>query len=243
MDPAVLREDMVAGLEHESKGCLDSERISVAMRSVARELFVPGEREAYTDRAFEHLGTRVLAPSSVARLLEPLAPEPDDSVLVVGAGVGYTAAVLAEIVGPESVQAVDITRRLVIEARENLAEADYGAVLVDRRDGAEGLPEYAPYDRILLEAAAVSPPEPLLDQLAPEGRLVMPLGNREQSITVVESDGSSRLLGGCAFEPMLVEGERVDTVERNRTRREERERARRDERRRRGWELDWIDWD
>jgi Protein-L-isoaspartate carboxylmethyltransferase len=243
MDPAVLREDMVAGLEHESKGCLDSERISVAMRAVARETFVPGEREAYTDRAFEQLGTRVLAPSTVARLLEPLAPEPDDSVLVVGAGVGYTAAVLAEIVGPERVQAVDITRRLVIEARENLAEADYGAVLVDRRDGAEGLPEYAPYDRILLEAAAVSPPRPLLDQLAPEGRLVMPLGNREQSITVVEPDGSTTPLGGCAFEPMLVEGERADTVERNRTRREERERARRDEQRRRGWELDWIDWD
>jgi protein-L-isoaspartate(D-aspartate) O-methyltransferase len=243
MDPAVLREDMVAGLEHESKGCLESETLSVAMRAVSREVFVPDEQSAYADRAFERLGTRVLAPSTVARLLEPLAPEPDDSVLVVGAGVGYTAAVLAEIVGPERVQAVDITRRLVIEARENLAEAGHDAVLVDRRDGADGLPEYAPYDRVLLEAAAVSPPEPLLDQLAPEGRLVMPLGSREQSIAIVESDGNTTPLGGCAFEPMLVDGERADTVERNRTRREERERARRAERRRRGWELDWIDWD
>jgi protein-L-isoaspartate(D-aspartate) O-methyltransferase len=243
MDPAVLREDMVAGLEHESKGCLESETVSVAMRAVPREAFVPEGKSAYADRAFERLGTRVLAPSTVARLLEPLAPEPDDSVLVVGAGVGYTAAVLAEIVGPERVQAVDITRRLVVEARENLAEADHEAVLVDRRDGAEGLPEYAPYDRILLEAAAVRPPRALLDQLTPDGQLVMPLGSRGQSISVVESDGNATRLGGCAFEPMLVEGERADTVERNRTRREERERARRAEQRRRGWELDWIDWD
>jgi protein-L-isoaspartate(D-aspartate) O-methyltransferase len=243
MDPAVLREDMVAGLEHESKGCLDSETVSVAMRSVPREVFVSDEREAYADRAFERFGTRVLAPSTVARLLEPLGPEPGDSVLVVGVGVGYTAAVLADIVGPERVQAVDITRRLVAEARDNLATAGHEAVLVDRRDGANGLPEYAPYDRILVEAAAVRPPRALLDQLAPDGRLVMPLGSHEQSITVVEADGSTTPLGGCAFEPMLVEGERGDTVERNRTRREERERARRAEQRRRGWELDWIDWD
>ena len=243
MDTAVLREDMVAGLEHESKGCLESETLSVAMRAVPREVFVPDERSAYADRSFERLGTRVLAPSTVARLLEPLAPEPDDSALVVGAGVGYTAAVLAEVVGPERVQAVDITRRLVTEARDNLADAGHEAVLVDRRDGAEGLPEYAPYDRILLEAAAVRPPQSLLDQLHPDGRLVMPLGNREQSITAVEADGTTTPLGGCAFEPMLVEGERADTVERNRTRREERERARQADRSSRGWELDWIDWE
>ncbi len=243
MDPAVLREDMVAGLEHESKGCLESETVSVAMRSVSREVFVPDGQNAYTDRSFERLGTRVLAPSTVARLLEPLAPEPGDSVLVVGAGVGYTAAVLAEIVGPEQVHAVDITRRLVTEARRNLSDTGHEAVLVDRRDGADGLPEYAPYDRILLEAAAVRPPRALLDQLAADGRLVMPLGTGEQSIATVDHDGAVTRLGGCAFEPMLVEGEQADTVERNRTRREERERARRAERRRRGWEQDWIDWE
>jgi protein-L-isoaspartate(D-aspartate) O-methyltransferase len=242
MDSAVLREDMVAGLEHESKGCLESESVSVAMRSVPREAFVPDGRNAYADRSFERFGTRVLAPSTVARLLEPLAVDPDDSVLVVGAGVGYTAAVVAEIVGPKRVHAVDITRRLVVEARGNLADAGHEAVLVDRRDGADGLPEYAPYDRILLEAAAVNPPGALLAQLADDGRLVMPLGTRDQSLSVVEPNGTTIRLGGCAFEPMLVEGERADTVERNRTRREERERARRDERRRRGWELDWIDW-
>ncbi len=242
MEPAVLRDDMVDSLEHESKGCLQSEPLSVAMRTVPREVFVP-DGQAYADRAFERLGTRVLAPSTVARLLEALAPEPEDSVLVVGAGVGYTAAVLAELVGGLNVHAVDITRKLVIEARQNLAQAGYDSVLVDCRDGANGLPEYAPYDRILVEAAAVRPPRALLTQLAADGRLVMPLGTPQQSLSVVDAGGEVDQLGGCAFEPLLIEGEQAGTLERNRTHREDREFAKRDARRKRGWELEWIDWD
>ena len=211
MDPAVLRSDMVDSLQHDSKGVVQSEWLSAAMGSVPREAFV-GEQQAYSDRPFERLGTRVLSPSTAARLLEALSPEAGDEVLVVGAGVGYTAAVLAEQVGAARVQAIDITRRLVYEARSNLAEAGYEAVLVDRRDGAKGLPEYAPYDRILLEAAAIEPPR-------------------------------AERLGSVAFQPMLVEGEQADTVERNRTRREDREHAQRSAQSRTGWEQDWIDWD
>jgi protein-L-isoaspartate(D-aspartate) O-methyltransferase len=243
MEPAVLREDMVDSLEHESKGCVRSERVSVAMRAVPRHAFVGDERGAYADRPFERLGTRVLSPSTVGRLLEALDAEDGDSVLVVGAGVGYTAAVLAEIAGAENVHAIDIARRLVIDARQNLAEAGYEGVLVDRRDGADGLPEYAPYDRILLEAAAISPPRALVDQLAEGGRLVMPHGAGEQAIAVVEDGEVRERLGGVAFQPMLLEGEQPDTVERNRTRREDREFARRNARGRAGWEQGWIDWD
>ena len=243
MDLAVLRDDMVDSLEHRSKRCVQSDEISLAMRTVPRHHFVDDERAAYADRAFERLGTRVLAPSTVGRLLEALEPKPDHSVLIVGAGVGYTTAVLAEIVGSRNVQAIDITRRLVYEARDNLSRAGYEEVLVDCRDGAEGLSEYAPYDRILLEAAAVRPPQALCDQLTERGKLVMPLGAAQQSLAVVESDGSVERLGGCAFDPMLVEGEQADTVERNRTHREDREFAQRDAQRRKGWELDWIDWD
>ncbi|WP_246986436.1 protein-L-isoaspartate O-methyltransferase family protein [Halorientalis marina] len=243
MEPAVLRDDMVDSLQHESKGCVHSDAVSEAMRSVPRHEFVEDDRAAYADRAFERLGTRVLAPSTAARLLEALAPREDDSVLVVGAGVGYTVAVLAEIVGPRNVHAIDITRRLVYDARQNLASTDHEAVLVDCRDGADGLPEYAPYDRILVEAAAIDPPRALVDQLADGGRLVLPLGGREQTLVTVEDGAVADRLGSVAFRPMLVEGEQADTVERNRTRREDREFARRESERRRGWQQDWIDWD
>lgn len=243
MDPAVLRDDMVDSLEHESKRCVRSEAVSVAMREVPRHEFVDDERSAYADRPFQRFGTRVLSPSTVARLFELLAPERGDSVLVVGAGIGYTTALAAEIAGSRNVQAVDITRKLVYEARENLSAAGYDEVLVDCRDGADGLPEYAPYDRILVEAAALNPPRALLDQLAEQGRLVMPHGAQEQSLAVVDAEGTVERHGGCAFAPLLVEGEQAGAVERNRTHREDREFARRDARRKRGWELDWIDWE
>jgi len=244
MDAATLREDMVDSLEHEAKGQVRSESVGIAMRTVPRHAFVADEQTAYADREFERLGTRVLSPSTVARLLEALDAERGDEVLVVGAGVGYTAAVLAEITEPERVHAVDIDRRLVVEARRNLADAGYGAVLVDQRDGADGFAEYAPYDRVLLEAAAVGPPQALLDQLAPGGRLVMPLGTHQQSLVAFGPDGEPReRFGPVRFDPMLVAGEEATTVERNRTEREERERAQQAAERRRGWEQDWIDWD
>jgi protein-L-isoaspartate(D-aspartate) O-methyltransferase len=247
MDPAVLRDDMVDSLEHEAKRCVRSEAVSVAMRAVPREAFVDDERAAYADRSFERHGTRVLSPSTAARLVEALASEPGDEVLVVGVGIGYTAAVCAELVGARHVHAVDIDRRLVYEARSNLAEAGYGEVLVDCRDGADGLPEYAPYDRVLVEAAAIEPPRRLVRQLADDGRLVLPLGGGEQTLSVVTPDGPggevSERLGTTAFAPMLVEGEQATTVERNRTVREDREHAQRAAERRKGWEQEWIDWD
>ena len=247
MDPAVLRDDMVDSLEHEAKRCVRSEAVSVAMRAVPREAFVDDERASYADRAFERHGTRVLAPSTAARLLEALAPEPGDEVLVVGVGVGYTAAVCAELAGARHVHAVDIDRRLVYDARSNLAAAGYGEVLVDCRDGADGLPEYAPYDRVLVEAAAIEPPRRLVRQLADDGRLVLPLGGGEQTLTVIEpADRGYETVdrrGTTAFAPMLVEGEQATTVERNRTVREDREHAERAAERRKGWEQEWIDWD
>jgi len=244
MDPAVLRDDMVEGLEHEAKRVVRSESISVAMREVPRHEFVEDERGAYADRPHRVLGTRVLSPSTVGRLMEALAVEEEDSVLVVGAGVGYTVAVAAAIAGERNVQAIDIDRAVVQEARSNLASAGYGGVLVDRRDGAEGLPEYAPFDRILVEAAAIEAPRALVEQLAPGGRLLFPRGMGAQTLTVVGHDGEVvGRHGTVSLSPLLIDGEQATAIERNRTEREDRERAERAARRRRGWQHDWIDWD
>jgi protein-L-isoaspartate(D-aspartate) O-methyltransferase len=165
---------------------------------------------------------------------------------------------LAEIAGARRVHAVDIDRAAVHAARSNLDAAGYGAVLVDRADGADGLPAYAPYDRILLEAAVVEPPRPLREQLAPGGRIVYPRGAGVQTVAAIEptpaADAESdddpappgfatvETHGPARLQPMLVDGEQPGT-ERNRTRREDAERAERGRQRRHGWEQDWIDWD
>ena len=201
MDPAVLREDMVDSLAHEAKGVLTDDTLGVAMRDVPRHAFFQDDRAAYADRDHEHLGTRVLSPSTATRLLQALEVRSDHTVLVVGVGVGYTTAVLAELVSDERVHAVDISRPIVHEARENLARAGYEGVLVDCRDGARGLPEYAPFDRILLEAAAVEPPRPLLEQLAADGRLVFPRGSQRQRLEAVDADGSRETYGPFLSSP------------------------------------------
>jgi protein-L-isoaspartate(D-aspartate) O-methyltransferase len=248
MDPGVLREDMVDGLE----AALDrvDESVGVAMRDVPREAFVP--ERPYDNRASERVGTRVLAPRTVARLLTALEPAAGEETLVVGSGVGYTAGVLAEIVGPRHVHAVDISRRAVHEARENLAQAGYDAVLVDRRDGAAGLPEYAPFDTVLVAAAAVRPPEALLDQLADGGRLVMPVGagGAVQTLTAVtggdpDAGGYEEVetYGPVQFAPLLVKGEESGGVTRNRQKREDAEFAEQGYFAKTGWEYEWLDWD
>ena len=242
MDIAVVRDDMVDGVEQ--RVTLD-DAVARAMRTVPRHEFV--DDRPYDNRSTEHEGTRVLAPELAARLLDALALEGDERVLVVGAGVGYTAAVAAEIVGDRRVHAVDIVRSVVYDARGNLAQAGYDGVLVDCRDGADGLPEYAPYDRILVEAGAVQPPKQLLRQLAPGGRLVMPLGGggTSQRLVAVEDDeGEAEVVaafGSVAFRPLLVDGEL--SARRNRTEREDAEFARQGYFAPTGWEQEWIDWD
>jgi len=243
MEFAAFRAEMVDSLEHDTKAAVQASATAQAMREVPRHEFVDGGRRAYTDQSLEHRGTRVLAPSTVGRLVDALAPAEDDDVLVVGAGVGYTAAVLAEIVGAERVHAVDIDRRVVYDARSNLADAGYGDVLVDCRDGARGLPEYAPFDRMLVEAAAVDPPAALLDQLAADGRLVYPEGTTDQRLVAVEDREPASVHGPVAFAPLLVDGEQASAIEQNRTVREDRERAANEAQSRTGWEQDWIDWE
>lgn len=246
MDPAVLRDDMVDGLEEALSSELVDEDVAMAMRTVPRHEFV-GDR-AYENRASERGGTRVLAPGTVARMLSALDADSGHDVLIVGAGIGYTAAVVADLVGDRHVHAVDINRGAVVDARENLREAGCDAVLVDCRDGAKGMPEYAPFERILVEAAAVRPPRALLDQLAPEGRLVMPMGGPEQTLVAVEVDETTGFevvgeYGPATFNPILVDGEQAGGLSRNRMEREDREFAQQGYFAPSGWEYEWVDWD
>ncbi|WP_049986534.1 protein-L-isoaspartate O-methyltransferase family protein [Halobellus rufus] len=262
MDPGDLRDEMVDGIE--SRLSVD-EGVALAMRTVPRTDFVD---DAPYDGRSDVEGTTALAPEMVARLLTALdvdarnvpsgaadraddPSQPADSadatgdVLVVGAGVGYTAAILAELVGETRVHAVDIDRRLVYAARSNLESAGYGGVLVDAGDGARGLPDYAPFDRILVEAAAIEPPRRLVEQLAPGGKLVLPLGGPEQSLAVVDDGGEViDRCGPVAFRPLLVDGEQGSAPARNRTVREDAERASEPGYfAETGWEQEWIDWD
>ena len=261
MDEASLRADMIEGLEHQIGETLDG-TVLTALQRVSREPFVEdastavgGDIGAKTQGGESGDGSLELA--TVVRRRAALDAGEADEVLVVGAGVGYSVALIAEIVGAKRVHAVDIDREAVAIARSNLSATGYEAVLVDRRDGVHGLPEYAPYDRILLEAGVVEPPRALREQLTAEGRIVYPRGTTVQTIAAIErlADGGTagdddapagfqtvETAGPTRVQPMLADGEQRG-VERNRTRREDAERAEQGHFGRHGWEQDWIDWD
>ena len=254
MDHATLRADMVDRLEHDLQQPLGPAVLD-ALGGVPRHEFVD---DAYEPGSDEVAGSRVLSPRTVARMVGALDASEGDETLVVGAGVGYTAAVLAEIVGGRHVHAVDIDRQLVHLARDNLTGAGYDAVLVDCRDGARGYPEYAPFDRLLIESAVVDPPRAAREQLADDGRIVFPRGTAEQTLVAVEADTDAEAdaetdadgefvtvgkFGPVRFRPMLVDGEQPSGHERNRTRREDDEFDSQGYFAETGWEYEWLDWD
>ncbi|MFW6384444.1 MAG: protein-L-isoaspartate O-methyltransferase family protein [Halodesulfurarchaeum sp.] len=242
MEYAAVRADMVDSLEHDTKGVVSADPVGDAMRTVPRHEFVDAEHRAYMDQSFSHRGTTVLAPSVAGRLVQALSPVAGDSVLVIGAGVGYTVALLAEIVGAKHVHAVDIDRQLVLDARRNLRRSGYDAVLVDCADGASGFSEYAPFDLILVEAAVSEVPPALEAQLATGGRVVAPVGLGDQRLRAFEDGSLEADFGAVGFRPLLVEGEQPGSITRNRTAREDREHADRAARRHPGWEQHWIEW-
>ena len=183
------------------------ERVLAAVAAVPRELFVPEDlrRHAYADRALPiGCGQTISQPFMVATMLEALGLQ-GGRALEIGTGSGYQAAVLAELA--DDVVTVEREPELADEARRTLERAGYGRVDVRVGDGTLGVQENAPFDGIVVAAAAPAAPESLYEQLAPGGRLVVPVGTqRDQWLEIVERtpEGPVRVRTvPCRFVPLI----------------------------------------
>ena len=189
---------------------IGDERLLAAFADVPRERFVAPELapHAYSDGPLPigH-GQTISQPYIVALMIEAAAIAPSDKVLEVGAGSGYAAAILGRLA--RSVIAVERLTALADEARRRLAALGFDTIRVVEGDGTLGYPEEAPFDAILAAASGRDVPESLVAQLAPGGRLVMPLGapGAIQHLIVVtrDEDGSLRRqdLGAVRFVPLI----------------------------------------
>jgi protein-L-isoaspartate(D-aspartate) O-methyltransferase len=178
------REQMVS-MQIESRGVLDA-RVLAAMRAVPRHRFVPRtySRSAYDDRPLPIGHDQTISqPYIVAFMSEVLELEPGDRVLDIGTGSGYQAAVFSMIV--REVYSIEIVDSLCRSAAKRLAALGFDNVEVRCGDGYRGWPEKAPFDAILVAAAPDHIPQPLLDQLAVGGRLVLPVGDWDQELILV----------------------------------------------------------
>jgi protein-L-isoaspartate(D-aspartate) O-methyltransferase len=175
----------------ESRGIKDALTLA-ALREVPRHEFVPeaSAGEAYGDFPLAiGQGQTISQPYIVAFMTEALGLRGGESVLEIGTGSGYQAAVLARIAG--KVHTIEIVPELAGQARARLARLGYRNVEVRAGDGYLGWPEAAPFDAIIVTAAAPRIPEPLKQQLAEGGRLVVPVGDEEQELIVVTRHGSA----------------------------------------------------
>ena len=200
------RERLIERLYEEG---LSSARVLEVIRRTPRHLFVD---EALAHRAYEDTALPIVQnqaisrPDMVGRMTELLlAGGPLDKVLEIGTGCGYQTAVLAQLV--ERVFTVERIQVLQDRAKERLAELKMRNVVFRWGDGWEGWPALAPYNGIMVTAAASDVPQALLDQLAPGGRLVIPVGaGEEQDLLLIirEEDGFSRhVLDSVRFVPLL----------------------------------------
>jgi protein-L-isoaspartate(D-aspartate) O-methyltransferase len=200
------RRDMVAR-QIRDRG-IRSARVLEAMETVPRHLFVPAEfvRGAYADEPLPiGEGQTISQPFMVAAMADALSLEGHERVLEVGCGSGYQAAVLSRLA--RDVIAVEVQSVLAVSARERLARLGYANVIVEKGDGSAGWPASAPYDAILVTAAAPEVPKPLIDQLAEGGRLVIPVGGsqHQELLRIVKREGrtTERSLYSCRFVPLL----------------------------------------
>jgi protein-L-isoaspartate(D-aspartate) O-methyltransferase len=195
-------------------GYVSSSRVLEAMERVPRHEFLPEEEwdVAYQDTPLSiGQGQTISAPHMVGMMLEALDLRPGLKVLEIGTGSGYHASLLGELVRPGGkVYTIERIEELGRRARQVLERQGYGDVVeVIISDGTNGLPEHAPYDRILVTAAAPYVPEPLKEQLADGGMLLIPVGGRSfQELTVIVREGNAYKqapLGSVVFVPLIGE--------------------------------------
>jgi protein-L-isoaspartate(D-aspartate) O-methyltransferase len=190
---------------------LQDERVLAAMASLPRHMFVPTpmRTQAYEDHAVSiGFDVTISQPYVVGWMSEALALDGHERVLEVGTGSGYQAAVLARLA--RQVYTIERVPVLARRARWILRALGLDNVHVFVGDGSIGLPEHAPYDAIVVTAAAPSVPDELLAQLAPGGRLVVPVGGSAlQSLRVIRRNDEGRLSitdrGGVVFVPLVGE--------------------------------------
>jgi protein-L-isoaspartate(D-aspartate) O-methyltransferase len=182
--------------------------VLAAIESVPRHEFVA---EEFRERAYDDVplpigdGQTISQPYIVAAMTAALHLRPGDRVLEIGTGCGYQAAILSRLA--KEVFTLERRHELARSASERLARLGYANVHVHCGDGTLGLPEFAPFDGILVAAAAPAVPAPLLAQLAGGGRMILPVGNPEhQELQLIEKQGTALLkstLEGCRFVPLV----------------------------------------
>ena len=200
------RERMVERLR--DRGTIERESTAEAMRAVPRHEFVPEGRrdEAYADRPLPiGEGQTISAPHMVAMMVERLDLDAGETVLEIGTGCGYHAAVTAEVVGDGNVYSVEYVQGLVDRARETLSRLGYD-IRVRTGDGHEGWPEHAPYDAAYLTCAPEEVPDPIVEQVRAGGRILAPVGSVRQELVLLRvrsgGDTERETFAGVRFVPM-----------------------------------------
>jgi protein-L-isoaspartate(D-aspartate) O-methyltransferase len=189
-------------------GITDSS-VLAAIRKVKRELFIP---LSLRDKAYGNYplpigeNQTISQPYIVALMTQALDIRPENKVLEVGTGSGYQAAILAELASV--VYSIERLESLLSKARTNLYSQGYNNIFLIEGDGTLGLPEYAPFDRIIITAAAPKVPETLMGQLENGGKLVVPVGSRwVQDLKLLEKAKNGRIykrsICGCRFVPLI----------------------------------------
>ena len=201
------REHLLEYLDHE----IADKRVTEAMRRVPREAFVSPEQyhTAYDDRPLSiGFGQTISQPFIVALMIQALELNGQEQILELGTGSGYEAAILAELA--QRVVTVECIPELAESARQALDTLGYSNIEVHIAGKTLGWPEGAPYDAIIVSAGAPGVPQVLLEQLAWDGRLVIPVGSRWQQdllrVTRLRKGNRIENLGGCYFVPLIGEG-------------------------------------